>query len=266
MKDFRDRVESFKEDDSSIDNKHSNVEELYKKKDLQIDGRKECQVLGIDLTRLRGSFYGGKAKQNEDPVINAKEEGSFSKRWRRVSDLQFDELSSKEKEALKDYTGAMYKKINAYLSKNYDELLDDYASIPEVAETAKTIHNCLDKCSLPMNCTVYRGTSLSRLLGEDIEKHSITELNNNYCGRYLLSHGFASCSSSFNVAKKFSEYNKDGVIIKLDITIGANAIAIGKRSIQTVSEDEVLVQNEQYIIIDKYELVDNRIIIKARLD
>lgn len=68
------------------------------------------------------------------------------------------------------------------------------------------------------------------------------------------------------MAKKFSEYNKDGVIIKLDITIGANAIAIGKRSIQTVSEDEVLVQNEQYIIIDKYELVDNRIIIKARLD
>lgn len=146
-------------------------------------------------------------------------------------------LTPSEQDAIKQYTGDDYKKINDYLRGISDSL--DGIDL----DTIYNIKNGLDKARVPHNLQVYRGTDL-RPLESLIEINKYGDINaESLIGKTFRDNGFVSTA-----IVKESSFDHMEVSWEINVPAGTNAAYLGKIS-HFPNEAELLLNFGQEMVI-----------------
>ncbi|MCY8929882.1 T7SS effector LXG polymorphic toxin [Bacillus subtilis] len=154
-------------------------------------------------------------------------------------------LTPSEQEAIKQYTGDDYKKINDYLRGISDSL--DGIDL----DTIYNIKNGLDKARVPHNLQVYRGTDL-RPLESLIEINKYGDINaESLIGKIFRDNGFVSTA-----IVKESSFDHMEVSWEINVPAGTNAAYLGKIS-HFPNEAELLLNFGQEMVIKSAHVDSN---------
>ena len=171
------------------------------------------------------------------------------------SRLQLENLSKKERAAIKKYTGEdYYTWINKYLR-------GENKSIPyEQKQVMENLINGLDKCKLPENAVLYRNVSpkfiekmfnktTADLISKGIEKpltnSQLERLKATLLKKPIVEKGF--CSTSY----KANSFNKDAnIILKINAPKGTKGAVIDKLSKFKKEKECLLMPNQNMTIKD----------------
>ena len=211
--------------------------------------RREFGKKNIGANESKGAYSQINNSIISNPTEKNKDFSSFSQASKDViknEGKQWSEvLSDDECSAIKDYTGNFYKNINAVLRKIDREF--DEGNL----ERATLIHNALNRSSIPENCTVYRGSTLSSL-----GRYSNCN-DSELVGKVLYEDGFMS--TSLNSSDAF------GGEVRYEILVpkGSKGAYVGYLSHAKHYESEVLFDFGQKLkIVDvKRDEFDNRTVV-----
>ncbi|MFL2100082.1 ADP-ribosyltransferase [Desemzia sp. FAM 23989] len=192
-----------------------------------------------------------KVKQKElEPILPYKkldEEDLFQ--YQTKSNSWYNQLETKEVEAIQHFTDSGYSTINNYILEPDSPMYKHPKTRENIENNIKDLDSALSKFSLKEDLAAYRGVSTKEL-------------------RYLKEHNsfkeFKSTSFDFDVAKNFSNENssKDTNIVKFNLPKGTKGAFIGDNSKISGEAEFLLARNTKY----SYEEIDGERIITILLE
>jgi hypothetical protein len=180
-----------------------------------------------DTITLTHTTPGPKPESAPKPVEAPKQEpwvqsvGVHEGNQREISNKWYGTLSTKEKAAVEYYTGFGHNTLNKALRVQSDTV------DPKVIETARELHNAIDKSSIPNDTVVYRG----------IKSEAFVKLK---VGTVFVDHGFTSTSIDRSRAS-----HSGGHVMQISVPKGYKAAVINGNSSHP-SEHEVLFQRGSF--------------------
>lgn len=150
-------------------------------------------------------------------------------------------VTASHRSAIKHYTGAGFKNVNAHL-------VAGQAASPEVQQTIAGLDHLIEHASLPSPKTVYRGMgtlavkSLMEQAGGKPKKGMIVQIK-----------GFTSSSDSESVARSFAQQSSNGILTEIKLPSGAKAVDVSKYSDMGPGEKETLIARNSAFKIVSYD-------------
>ena len=133
-------------------------------------------------------------------------------------------LTSDEKDALKEYSGSAYGPINEAL--RFTEDIDDHSDA-----LIKHLDSAIGKGVTDQNLTVYRGVDES--YARTLERRNLRPDDS------INEAGFLSTSTRKDVARRFLGWEGGGMLLKIHVPAGSNALDMRPYS-KSPDEHEIL--------------------------
>ncbi|WP_227005474.1 ADP-ribosyltransferase [Bacillus paralicheniformis] len=197
------------------------------------------------IHKIEKGIHSGKSNSGISDVKRTLNNLDEAHQWgSKYYDHWLDSLTEKEKNAIKQYTGNDYTRINNYLRGLSDSLEGVELDVID------NIKNGLKKANVPHDIQVYRGTDLrpiQDLYKIDDEGNIIAE---SLVGKIFKDDGFVSTAMV-----KESSFDHMNVSWEINIPKGAHAAYLGKIS-HFPNEAELLLNSGQQMII-KSAVIDS---------
>jgi hypothetical protein len=188
-----------------------------------------------------------------------------------------------------DLIASDYELLSNYTSDNFDNYND--VTIDEkgnkvygdkyMADEADALSNLLKQQSIVRDMTVYRGEGFEVLnsyvldngqkLGEYLQKivetgdtEAIKELEAKLVGNTITQPRFMSTSYDQEKASEFIE-QETGIMWEIDVNKGAHGLWADPFNTENSDEREILFDRDSKLVIYGIEIVDNIVVIKAKL-
>lgn len=192
---------------------------------------------GVSATSGGAGGTGAAASGNGQAADGGISEAAAQQRIKNYGGDWISALPEENKTAINSYTHTAYKNINATLRGISDQF------DPGNYDCAMKIHESLENASLPVECTVYRGTT-QKALG------ALQSLPDDMLpGKIISDRGFMSSSFDIDKARQF----ENDVLIIIEAPKGAHGVYVGSISGFGHSESEVLFDAGQVMKITGVE-------------
>ena len=146
-------------------------------------------------------------------------------------------LSRAEKEAARRYSGSAYSKIN--LALRFEEPADR-----ETLATIKHLDAALAKSSTSRKLIIYRGV--------DADYAAVLERRGLRIGDSIIDAGFLSASTREDVARQFLGWEGGGMLLKIHLPAGSNALEMQPYS-EHPEEHEILLARDVELRVIGYD-------------
>lgn len=175
--------------------------------------------------------------------------GNLLKKYDEISQAHSNGKTTRQLEALKNYTGTSHAKINKYLD-NIDVNEWSISVQNSINESVGILTDLIEMNELPQQGLLYRGINAKEIFGSDLDELQYEELIHKYQGREHQSKRFLSTSCKKSKAEQYAE-QKNGAVVSFKTPKGTKGLFLGKLPSFGIEEAEVLLQRGTKYKIEK---------------
>lgn len=231
----------------TISQKYAEMSKLY------APGSKEAVEYEKQAAAYLQKIQGNKQQEKkvsaapQSKTVTKQESNQGAPANKTAENTAFAHLSKDEVNAIIDYTGPGYKRVNKALRAQDMSQLDEKHSIIH-----KNLTNALEKSQLKEDMTVYRGTTVAALGG--LAKYIRMEEPEELVGKVLTERAFMSTTTDKSVAT--GTYLSEGaIILNIKAPQGTKALDVSGES-QFKDEKEMLFQSGQRMVVERVKQED----------